>query len=268
MLRKLFSFSSIALISVLPALTTSVRAVEPQTGTKVDITNISKVERRALGGHKAKVTYKVKVPDKFTLKKIEGTIVFKLLDRKTQTGTFSIDNPKLQDTIEVAALGQVLSVDQQPDSVEVKIKAITENNIKGTTSANFSPTGTLGSQSDAFDLNIDIPKISDFKRQALGGHQVRVHYKIPSAPTGFTAQKLLVTATFNLNNGQTQTNTVSKENNIALNGSQLIDTDGKVLKKEGEVTGIATKVEIRGIIKDVGEGTLSETCTGSANCLN
>ena len=146
--------------------------------------------------------------------------------------------------------------------------AIAERIFNGTTHSNFAPNGNLGSQSDAFDLNINIFKISDFKRQALGGHQVRVHYQTPSVPNGFTPKKLLVTATFNLNDGKTQTETVVRENNIALNGSELIDTDGKVLKKEGEVTGITSKVEIKGIVTDSGDGKLSEDCTITANCSN
>jgi hypothetical protein len=271
MFGKLFSLTSVSLCStaiLLPVLTTFVQIAKSQTGTKVDIINISKLERRPLGGHKAKVTYKVTVPEKFSLKKIEGTIVFKLLDNKKQTGTFSIDNPKRENTIELNALGELLAVDQQPKSVDVNMTATVEKIFNGTTNSTFRPDGTLISQSDAFDLNIDIPKISDFKRQALGGHQVRVHYQTPSVPTGFTAKKLLVTTTFNLNNSQTQTDTVSKDNNIALNGSELLDTNGKVFKKEGEVVGIATKVNIQGIITDTNTGSKSEDCINGAECIN
>jgi hypothetical protein len=270
MLSKLFGYSSVALLSVLPALTTSVQAqTDPLTGTTVTVTNISGLERRALGGHKAKISYKVTLPEKFSLKKIQGTIRFKLIDGKFQTGNFSINNPKREDTIEVDAPGQLLAVDQQPKEITAKIKATAERSFKGTSNASFRPDGTLISQSDAFDLNIDIPKISNFKRQALGGHQVKVHYQTPAVPNRFTAQKLLVTATFNLDSSKTQTETVVKENNIALNGNQLIDTDGKVFKKEGEVISIATKVSINGIITDSADSDpVTETCVGTADCTN
>jgi hypothetical protein len=175
MLRKLFCFSSIALLAGLPLLSALTTAAQAQTGNEitipqVTITNISKLERRALGGHRAKITYKVTLPEKFKLKKITGSISFKLLGNKTQTDTFSFDTSDREATIEVQARGELLSVDQQPDKITASLKATAEKDFNGTAHASFRANGALVSESNAFDLNVKIPKISDFKRQAAGGH--------------------------------------------------------------------------------------------------
>jgi hypothetical protein len=281
MSRKLFALTSLALLSVLPVLTANVHAQtnksssnQPRTPnvstseTKlpVEVTNISGLERRALGGHKAKVSYKVALPEQFKLKRIIGKIEFKLSDGSVQTGEYTSDTAKPQDTIEIAANGKLLKVDQEPVSIKANILAIADKPFNGFSSAKFAVNGTSISTLDGnaaqFPFNIDIPKISDFKRQALGGHQVRVAYTTPATPAGFTAKELRVKATFQLDGGKTQTNTVVKNSSIALSGSELVDTDGKVFAKDGEAKQIDTQVAIDGIVTHSGGDNRDEVCGG------
>jgi hypothetical protein len=274
MLRKLFCFSSIALLSGLPLLSALTTAAQAQTGSEitipqVTITNISKLERRIGGGHRAKIAYKVILPQKFKLKKVSGSIVFKLIDGKKQTDTFSFDTSDSDAIIEVQARGELLSVDQQPESITASLKATAEKDFNGTANASFRANGALVSESNAFDLNVKIPKISDFKRQAAGGHKLRVHYQIPSAPSGFSAKTLLVRAALTLDDNKIQNDSVSRDKNIDLNGSEQINTNGDLFKKDGEVIFIDTKVSIEGVItKSSADGTLTEQCIGTADCIN
>jgi hypothetical protein len=274
MLRKLFCFSSIALLSGLPlssALTTAAQAQTSSeiTSPQVTITNISKLERRIGGGHRAKITYKVILPEKFSLKKVSGSITFKLLGGKTQTDTFSFDTSKREDTIEVQARGEAFSVDQQPDKITAVLKATAEKIFNGTANASFRANGALISESNAFDLNVKIPKISDFKRQLAGGHKLRVHYQIPSVPSGFSAKTLLVRAALKLDDGKIQNDAVSRDKNIDLNGSEQINTNGDLVKRDGEVILIDTEVIVKGIItKSSADGNLTEQCIGTADCIN
>jgi hypothetical protein len=274
MLRKLFCFSSIALLSGLPLLSALTTTAQAQTGNQitspqVTITNISKLERRIGGGHRAKITYKVTLPEKFSLKKVSGSIVFKLLGNKTQTDTFSIDTSKREDTIEVQARGELLSVDQQPDSITANLKATATKLFEGKANATFRPNGVLSAQSNAFDLDVKIPKISDFQRQAAGGHKFNVHYQTSSVPDGFSATRLVVTANLKLSDGKTQADSVVRENNIVLTGIEKINTDGDLLKKDGEVIFIDTSVSVKGIItKSSANASLTEQCIGTADCIN
>ncbi len=274
MLRSLLSIVALTLITApatLPQLITPAQAQDQKPGVvstaqlPVEVLNISGVERRAAGGHKAKVTYKVTLPEGFTLKRIEGDIVFTLSDGKTQTGSYNANTTKTQDTIEIAANGAVLGVDQEPVKIKATIKAIAESPFNGFTTASFRIDGTLIKQQDGdpsqFPLNIDITQISDFKRQIAGGHRVKVHYKSTNAPSGFDASAGRVKATFLLNGNNTQTNTVRKTN-PALNDVVQVDTDGKLLAADGETRQIDTQVAIDGITVKANTNSRTETCGG------
>lgn len=266
MSRKLFALSSLAFLSVLPVLTASVQAqAQSNDQPTVTITNISGLERRALGGHKAKVSYKVTVPEKFKLKQVKGNIEFRLSDGSTQKGEYSTNDPKLENTIEITAPGKVLRVDQSATSIKANITAIADTPFKGFTTAKFKTDGSLISKQDgdanSFPLNIDILRISDFKRQALGGHQVKVQYNTPSI-FGFTPEELRVKATFKLTGNQTQTNTVVKTRDIKDLGTELVDTDGKVFGADGETQQIDTQVAIDGRLAKSGTTDLIERCVG------
>jgi hypothetical protein len=268
MSRKLFALTSLALLSVLPLLTTTIRA-EPNVAADVKVTNISGLERRAAGGHKAKVTYKVTLPSAdFKLKQIKGNIEFKLSDGKVQKGEYIVNNPKLEDTIEVAAPGQLLAVDQEPVAIKADVSATTERPFNGFSTASFRIDGTKISETDGTDptlrLGINIPKISDFKRQALGGHQVKVHYSGSATTTGLQPKQLRVKATFQLAGGKTQTNTVVKNNPTLseLSDATLVDTDGKLLAADGETKQIDTQVAIDAVVNKTTGDSRTETCGG------
>jgi hypothetical protein len=274
MLRSFTSLTALALIVApvtlpLTMMTAQAQTPAPKTSTAqpsiqvpTEVTNISGLERRLAGGHKAKVSYRVNLPEGFKLVRIEGDISFKLSDGKFQKGTYSANTNKTSDTVEIAANGEILGVDQEPVQVTAKIVAIAEKVVSGKTTANFKIDGSLlTKQVQPGELEIDIPKISDFKRQALGGHQVRVHYKVTKTPGGFDATKLLVTGSFRLSDNKVQTNSVTR-NNPAQAGNELIDTNGQVVKREGETTRIDTKVEIEGKLNARGSGSRTETCGG------
>jgi hypothetical protein len=272
MLRKLFCFSSIALLSGLPLFSALTTTAQAQTGIQITspqitITNISKLERRLAGGHRAKITYKVTLPEKFSLKKVSGSIVFKLLGGKTQTDTFSFDTSKLEDTIEVQARGELLSVDQQPESIIASLKATATNLFKASTNASFRANGAIVSQDPPGLLTIT--KISDFQRQAAGGHKFQVHYQTSSVPDGFSATNLGVSAKVKLTDGKIQTDSVARDNNIVLTGSEKINTDGDLFKKDGEAILIDTSVNFQGLItKSSTNGTHTEQCIGTSDCIN
>jgi hypothetical protein len=277
MLRSLLSIAALTLITApvtLPLLVSPAQAQDQKPGAAstvqlpVEVLNISGLERRAAGGHKAKVTYKVTLPEGFTLKRIEGDIIFTLSDGKTQTGSYNANTAKTQDTIEIAANGALLRVDQEPVKIKATIKAIIESPFNGFTTASFKIDGTLIKQQDGdpskFPLNIDITQISDFKRQIAGGHRVKVHYKSTNRPIGFDALEGRVKATFLLNGGKTQTNTVRK-NNPSLNDVVPVDTDGKLLATDGEAKQIDTQVAIDGKLVKATADSRTETC-GTGDC--
>jgi hypothetical protein len=278
MLRSLVSIAALTLMATsatLPLLNgpAQAQAQKPTTSSAtvqlpVEVLNISGLERRVAGGHKAKVTYKVTLPEGFSLKRIEGDIIFTLADGKTQTGSYNANTAKVQDTIEIAANGAVLGVDQEPVKIKATIKAIAESPFNGFTTASFRIDGTLIKQQDGdpnqFPLNIDIVRISDFKRQLAGGHQVKVHYKSANAPIGFDAFEGRVKATFLLGGGKTQTNTVRK-NNPALTDAVLVDTDGKLFAADGETKQIDTQVAIDGKLVKSNANSRTETC-GTGDC--
>jgi hypothetical protein len=279
MLRKLLCFSSIALLAGLPllsALTTSVRAesqgpiVAPLNEPIVKITNISGLERRPNGGHKAKITYKVTLQPGFgvQLNKINGAIEFKLLGGSTQRKTFSIDTSKLEDTIEVTAPGALLSVDQQPEKITASISAISRQFVTGKVSAVFFPNGTFRQQTSQSGLPITIVKISDFKRLADNGHQVRVHYQASSFPSGFAPGKLEVGAQFQLNESPFQNGKVSKTTNISEVSSELVTAPGNPKQNNAEVLEIRTGVRIDGEIFKSGNDSRTEQCIRTSDCIN
>lgn len=276
MSRKLFSLSSVALLSVLPvlsALTTSAQAESQVITLPIEVLNISGLERRVGGGHKAKVTYKVTLPEKFKLTRILGKIEFKLSDGSIQKGEFSPNTLKAQDTIEIDARGDLLKVDQTPVSIKASIEASAEKPFNSFTAASFSPSGTLISKQDGdanlFPLGTNITKISDFKRQALGGHQVRVHFEranpnpnFAATPIGYKEKERRVKVTLKLTGNQTQTNTVVKKNQIQMPSSQLVDTDGKI-GTDGAAQQIDTQVAIDGIVSVLDVSSRTETCAGN-----
>ena len=270
MFRQILSLGSLTFIALSSISTTFAQAQTPTSSAiisiPVEVTNISRLERRPLGGHKAKVTYKINLPAGFQLKQIAGDIEFKLTDGKVQKGNFNTNTNKVNDTIEIAANGQLLAVDQEPVAVKATIKATAEKPFNGFTTANFRIDGTKITEQDGnpnqFPLDINITRISDFKRQALGGHQVRVHYQTPQPPADFTAKELRVKATFKLAGGKTQTNTVVRRSNIRLSGNELVDTNGQLLAADGETRQIDTQVAIDGQITKSGANSRTETCGG------
>jgi hypothetical protein len=276
MLCKIFRFSSIALLTgllVLPTLTTSAQAQSQVITLPIEVINISGLERRVGGGHKAKVTYKVTLPEKFKLTRILGKIEFKLSDGNTQKGEFTSNTLKAQDTIEIAARGDLIKVDQTPVSIKASIEASAEKPFNSFTVASFSPNGNLLSQQDGdpnlFPLNTDITRISEFDRQALGGHRVRVHFERPlpntgfaSTPIGYKEKERRVKVTLKLTGNQTQTNTVVKKNQIQMPSSQLVDTDGKI-GVDGAAQQIDTQVAIDGVVSVLDVSNRTETCAGN-----
>ncbi|AFY36398.1 hypothetical protein [Calothrix sp. PCC 7507] len=231
----------------------------------VEVTNISALKRVGLGGHTAKVSYRVSnLPAGFKLNKIKVTLNVRLRDGELQRDEKEISSSALQGTVELRAPGKVVKSDEEVNKVQAFVRATATRNFNGfilgkANANNLGQVQKTPSSANQFPLNVDITKLSNLERNVGGGHKIDVRYAISNRPTNVSLSQVRVKAKFILDNNSIQEQTdVLKDPN--LNNTVNVRARGSA-GRDGEVKRVEVQVAADGIQTIIGNANKEESAT-------